>query len=89
MTELAFERIHIVQTDPASELLPVKAFRHWQFYLGAMHIADYWPASGRGQVIGTPKSVRCGSTAQAQKLAVAAKRQLTTAIAGAMRAQRC
>lgn len=74
-SELAFEQISLVITDNGL---------HWQFYFGARHLADYWPASGKGQRIGTLASYECGSVAQAQKLAVAAKNELFSEIAKAL-----
>jgi hypothetical protein len=66
-TELAFERISIRLSDNE---------HHWQFLLSEKHIADYWPASGKGQIVGQAKAVPCSSPAQAQKLVIAAKRAM-------------
>lgn len=74
-TELAFEQIAIRISDNG---------HHWQFFYGGKHIADYWPASGKGQLVGQLTSVNCGSVAQAQKLAVCAKRRLFGEIAKKM-----
>lgn len=74
-TELAFEQIAVRLSD--NEL-------HWQFFYGGKHIADYWPASGRGQLVGELNSVSCGSVAQALKLAECAKRRLFGDIAKKM-----
>lgn len=70
--ELAFEQITVELSDEG---------RHWQFKYGDKHIADYWPASGRGQVVGATDSVTCISVAQAQKLAIGAKKRLFSEIA--------
>jgi hypothetical protein len=74
-TELAFEQISVRISD--NDL-------HWQFFYGGKHIADFWPASGKGQIVGELNSVSCGSVAQAQKLAVCAKRRLFGEIAKKM-----
>ncbi len=74
-SELAFEQITIVRSDFG---------RHWQFLFGAKHIADYWPASGRGQIVGQRGSCVCASAAQAKRLALLAKKRLFAAIAKAM-----
>lgn len=71
-TELAFEQINVVVSDNDN---------HWRFYFGNTHIANYWPSSGKGQVAGSEESIDCGSVAQAQKLAVSAKRSLIAEIA--------
>ena len=70
--ELAFEQITLVLADGGL---------HWQFYFGNQHIADYWPASAKGQRIGAIVSCACASAAQAQRLAVHAKHQLFAEIA--------
>ena len=72
ITELAFERIAVQLSDNK---------HHWQFMLGEKHIADYWPASAKGQIIGQPKPVPCASPAQAQKLVIGAKKALFKRIA--------
>jgi len=48
---------------------------------GSKHIADYWPASAKGQIIGELKPVSCASPAQAQKLAISAKKAMIKRIA--------
>ncbi len=73
--ELAFEQITVELSDEG---------RHWKFKYGDRHIADYWPASGRGQLVGAPDAVNCVSVAQAQKLAVGAKKRLFSEIAKAL-----
>ena len=67
ITELAFERIAVELSDDN---------RHWQFKCNDKHIADYWPASAKGQVVGQATPVPCASPAQAQKLVIAAKKAL-------------
>lgn len=57
---------------------------HWKFRYGGTRLADYWPASGRGQVVGQKVSIACPSVAQAQKLAIVAKRKLFCEIANAL-----
>lgn len=74
--ELAFEQITIELTDEG---------KHWQFKYGNKHLADYWPASGRGQIVGQAESVECVSAAQAQRLALSAKRQFFGQIASALK----
>lgn len=74
-SELAFEQIDIHLSDGDC---------HWQFMYGGTHLADYWPASAKGQITGQPETVACGSAAQAQKLAICAKKRLFTGMALAM-----
>lgn len=74
--ELAFDQIRIRVCDGG---------RHWRMYYGANHIAEYWPASGKGRVTGQDDVVRCVSAAQAQKLAVNAKQQVFSAVARELR----
>jgi hypothetical protein len=74
--ELAFERIVVRLTDEQ---------QHWQFFFGNKHIADYWPASAKGQIVGQPKPVLCASAAQAQKLVIAAKKGMFKRIATRLR----
>jgi hypothetical protein len=75
-SELAFDRIEIRKSDEG---------RHWQFYVGEKHIADYWPASAKGQIVGQAKPTSCASPAQAQKLAIAAKKAMFKRVASKMR----
>lgn len=77
--ELAFERIVIRLRDEK---------RHWQFLIGNKHIADYWPASAKGQIVGQAQPVNCASPAQAQKLAIAAKKAVFKRIADNLRVSR-
>lgn len=74
--ELAFEKIAIHLCDEQ---------RHWQFKFGDKHIADYWPAAAKGQIVGHPKPVPCTSPAQAQKLVIAAKKAMLKRIADKMK----
>jgi hypothetical protein len=76
-TELAFECISIHLSDGK---------QHWQFCVGDKHIADYWPASAKGQIVGQKKPVACASPAQAQKLAVKAKKAMFKRIAADLQA---
>jgi len=78
--ELAFEQISLCTSDRGY---------HWRFFYGDQHIADYWPASGKGQLAGALESTSCSSAAQAQKLAVCAKRRLFVAIAKQMQQPQC
>jgi hypothetical protein len=64
---LAFENILVSMTDEE---------KHWKLYYRGTRIADYWPASGKGKIIGDTESSPCSSPAQAQRLAVTAKRRL-------------
>ena len=75
-SELAFEQITIELSDEG---------RHWQFKYGDRRIADYWPASSLGHVIGYNGDVRCISVAQAQRMAMGAKWQLFGSVARALR----
>jgi len=74
-SELAFEQITVTLSDND---------QHWRFKYGDKHLADYWPASGRGQAAGQRESVRCVSVSQAHKLAVCAKKRLFADIANAL-----
>lgn len=74
-TELAFEQMSIELSDGGL---------HWKFLFGAKHIADYWPASGKGQLVGQDKALPCSSVSQAQRLAITAKRQILASVAKAM-----
>jgi hypothetical protein len=74
-SELAFERVSIHVSDEG---------RHWQFLFGEKHIADYWPSSAKGQIVGQAKPTSCASPAQAQKLALAAKKAMFKRVASKM-----
>ena len=76
--ELAFESIGVQLNDDD---------RHWMFFFRKKHIASYWPASDRGQIIGIPTSVACACVAQARRLAMTAKTDLLEAIALALRGE--
>ena len=73
--DLLFEQITIAVVDDG---------HHWQFSYGNTPIADYWPSTGRGQVLGTPFMTPCTSPVQAKRLAIRAKKRLFGEMSQAM-----